>query len=92
MVTLILFSTSTCAYCRPIKTIIDNLKPDYEDEDRVLFTNIEVDTDPSGMAIAREWLIRAVPTILVISKGEEVERMEGDINREKIVDAIERNI
>ena len=91
-VTLVFYSTSTCGYCKPIKTILNNLKTDYEDNPDVFIHDIVVDRDYGGMDSAREWGVVAVPTILVISDREEKERLVGDINRDKIIDAIERNL
>jgi thiol-disulfide isomerase/thioredoxin len=83
MVTLVFFSTSTCAYCKPIKTIIDNLKEDFSGQ--VEFAEVIVDKTPQGMSTAREWLVNAVPTILIIANREEKGRLVGDIDRDKIV-------
>jgi len=91
MVSVIFYSTSTCGYCKPIKTMLENLHASY-DENEVLFHNIVVDKDYGGMDNAREWGINAVPTILIIADKEEKERMIGDITQEKVTDAIQRNL
>ena len=88
MVTLVFYSTSSCAYCRPIRTMLENLQPEYED--KVVFNKIVVDKDYGGMDLAREWGVNAVPTILIIADREEKERLIGDIDREKVVAALEK--
>jgi thioredoxin-like negative regulator of GroEL len=85
-----MFSTSQCAYCKPVKKIIEELKPQYSD--RVTFTELEVDTDAGAMRLAKEHVVNAVPTILVIAKQEEKERLIGDIDTDKIINVLERNL
>jgi thioredoxin-related protein len=49
------------------------------DEDELITKVIIVDTDPKGMALATEWLVSAVPTIVFIKNGEVVHRHLGNL-------------
>src|SRR6476620_10889665 len=93
MVTVVLFTTSNCGYCGPIKTMIEHLKSTYEDDGRVEFTTLTLDKDTTAMNIAREWGIQGVPSILIIADQEEKQRLVGgEITAESLVDAIEGNL
>ena len=86
-----MFSASTCGYCKPIRTMLENMRDSY-DENEVLFHFVVVDKDYGGMDNAREWGINAVPTVLIIANNEEKARLIGDITHEKLVNVIEGNL
>lgn len=91
MVTVVFYSASTCGYCKPINTMLENLQSSYDPEE-VLIHKIVVDKDYGGMDTAREWGVNAVPTIIIIADREEKARLIGDITQDKVIDAIERNL
>lgn len=76
MITLVLFSTSTCQYCKPVKQIIEeNIRPAYS-EDELTITQIVIDADRKSQEVAQHWAIQGVPTGIIIK------RKEGEIAQE----------
>jgi glutaredoxin len=55
---LILFTTTRCPNCPPVKAELDNLGLDY--------TTVVANQSEENMALAQEWLVAAVPTLLVL--------------------------
>lgn len=84
---IIMFTTSACTYCKPMKIYLDEFQEQYGDK---LVTVIrEVDTNPKDMEIAREWHITNVPTILLLANGEEIGKVMGSMPKERLGELIE---
>lgn len=58
---LVLFTTRTCPNCLPVKRELEKHGIEYD--------NVIVDGQENGMALAIEWGVQAVPTMLVIEDG-----------------------
>lgn len=87
MINFIMFSTSTCAHCKPMVQTLLALENKYDD---VSVTIHVVDQSPISRETASDWGIRAVPTTIVIHKGEEIGQLEGNIPLHRMEDLIER--
>ena len=61
-----------CAPCRAIAPIVEELAKEYSG--KVVFGKLNVDENPET---AEKFGIRAIPTLLVMKNGEEVDRIVG---------------
>jgi thioredoxin 1 len=78
------FHAEWCATCRRIAPMIKEIAKEYKD--KVLFVKIDVDKDDG---IAKKYNIPGVPTVVFISKGQEVERFVGARRKEEYTKVIE---
>jgi len=79
------FTASWCGPCKMQKPIIEELEEKYKD--KVKFSVVDVD---ENQALAREYSIHAIPTIVILSKGELVSSFVGLTSKEKLETEIEK--
>ena len=65
-----------CAPCRAIAPVVDQLAKDYSG--KVVFGKLNVDENPET---AQKYGIMAIPTLLVMNNGKEVDRIVGALPR-----------
>jgi thioredoxin 1 len=82
---LIDFSATWCAPCRAIAPFVDQVATEYEGRAKV----VAVDIDQSP-AVARQYGIRGVPTLLVIKNGEVVAQQVGAVPKAHIAKMLDR--
>jgi thioredoxin 1 len=68
-----------CAPCRAIAPVVEQLAKDYSG--RVVFGKLNVDENPETQ---RRFSIMAIPTLLVMKKGEEVDRIVGALPKSQL--------
>ena len=68
-----------CAPCRAIAPVIEQLAKDYSG--RVVFGKLDVDENPET---AQKFGIMAIPTLLVMKEGIEVERIVGVLTKDQL--------
>jgi thioredoxin 1 len=68
-----------CAPCRAIAPVVEQLAKDYSG--KVVFGKLNVDENPQT---AQRFGIMAIPTLLVMKKGEEVDRIVGALPRSQL--------
>lgn len=83
-VTLIDFHADWCGPCKTQDPIIEEIEDDYAD--RVTFEFVDVDANPD---MANEYQVRSIPTVIVESGDDVIERFVGVTQREPIVEALE---
>lgn len=88
MAGVLFFTTSTCPNCKPIKPIIEHLKEELEDSEFGVST-IVVDQSADNLDLARNWQVRAVPTLLFYRGIAEVSRIVGQTTAKEIEDHVE---
>jgi thioredoxin 1 len=71
MLRLLKFSANWCGPCRAMKTIIETLKIEESD---VEFEEIDIDEDQETSS---QFSIKAIPTIVFLKDGKEVDRLIG---------------
>jgi len=75
------FGAETCAACKALAPIIDQLETDLAGQLDVRFINVRKDPGLAGM-----FQIRVIPTLLFLdSDGNEISRREGYASRQKIL-------
>jgi thioredoxin-like negative regulator of GroEL len=87
---VILFTTSACQFCGPVKEALNELKEKYADD--MLLKIWTVDKQPAGMAVAREWMIGGVPTTLLILDKQEIGKKVGAATKEELDEFIQGSI
>lgn len=90
MLSIIMFSTSTCVHCKPMKQTLEELAEKYPKD--VYLKIWVVDQQPIGRETAREWNVMAVPTTVFIKNGQEIGTLQGNVEKEKLETLIEGSI
>lgn len=81
------FSTPWCAPCRTFAPIMDSLADQFDGQCKFGKINAE-----ENMELAYSFSISSVPTMIIFQKDKVVDRINGLIGREKIVEKIENAI
>jgi thioredoxin 1 len=68
-----------CAPCRAIAPVVEQLAKDYSG--KVVFGKLNVDENPET---AQRFDIMAIPTMLVMKKGKEVDRIVGALPKSQL--------
>jgi thioredoxin 2 len=74
-----------CGPCRTIAPILDELATKMAG--RVRFAKVNVDDNP---ATASRFQVRSIPTLLVLNRGQEVDRIVGVQPRAELISRLER--
>lgn len=83
-ITVIDFWADWCGPCRAMAPQFERaaaLRPEYQ------FAKVDVDADP---AVAAEYGIRSIPTLMVLLDGEPVAAQTGVIAADRLVEALDR--
>lgn len=82
---LVQFTSASCVYCKEMEPIIEDLSQEYEG--RAIIRTVDVNQNTEE---AKENDIRVVPTqVFFNAQGEGVERHEGYMTKEEILDVFE---
>lgn len=76
-----MFSLSTCVPCKTVKPILEKLDAEYGD---LTVSYTVVDKEENGRALAEEWDVKGVPTLIFIQDREEKSRSVGQVNEETL--------
>ena len=86
-VSLVDFWAPWCGPCRMVAPTVDELAADFDGRAKVCKINV----DDSG-AVAGEYKVMTIPTLIVFKDGIEAERIVGARPKNDIAGAIERNL
>ncbi|MDR1847525.1 MAG: thioredoxin [Bacteroidales bacterium] len=84
---LIDFWAEWCGPCRSISPIIDELAAEYDG--KAIIGKVDVDANNE---ITSRFGIRSIPTLIFVKNGQVVEKLVGANPKQKIVEAIEKNL
>jgi len=84
---LIDFWNERCEYCKELAPIIEELAADYVE--RVAFGKLDVDKNRNTQI---RFKVQSFPTLLILKKGTEVERIIGYVPRENIETALKKHM
>lgn len=85
--TLIDFWASWCGPCRVLAPTIEELAKDYAG--RVLVGKLNVDENPTT---AERFQVFSIPTVLIMKKGKEVDRIVGCVPKDNIEAALKKHL
>ncbi len=81
------FWANWCGYCHALSPVIEQLAEEYAGKLSVG----KVDTDSNG-AIAGEFNVMGLPTVLLFENGKEVDRLVGAMPKDAFVKMIEKHL
>ncbi len=85
--TLVDFWAEWCAPCRMLAPTIDAIADQFAGNATVVKLNVDDNT-----ATAQRYGIKGIPTLILFSKGKEVERVVGATSKESIARMIEKHV
>ncbi len=81
---IVKFTSVMCLDCQTMNKIIKELYPDYKDGIELIEINVQ-DNNPKNDDWIKKYDVTLVPTIILInSNGNQVKRIEGAIEKEKM--------
>ncbi|MDO4618300.1 MAG: thioredoxin [Clostridia bacterium] len=84
---LIDFWASWCGPCRMVSPIIDQLSEEYEGKIKVMKVNVDAES-----ALASEFAIVSIPTVLLIKNGKIAEKSIGARSFDDFCDMIDKHL
>ncbi len=90
-ISLVLFTASQCAYCPAMKKNLEEIIIDRK-KDIAEYTAWIVDKQPSGLEVAKEWLVTGVPTLLILANQQELGRVVGTCTKEELERIVEGSL
>ncbi len=81
------FWAGWCGPCRMMAPIFEEAATELEG--KVTFVKVDVDQNPD---LAAQYRVQAIPTLVMLSGGEEKARFMGVLPKQKLLSAIEQNI
>lgn len=76
-----------CGPCRLVAPTVEQIAEEYSD--KVTVGKVDVD---SNRQIAMDFGVRAIPTLLILKGGQEVDRLVGNQNKASIVSRLEEHL
>ncbi len=86
-VTVVDFFANWCNPCRALAPILETAGTELGDKVKV----VKIDVDKSE-SIARKYGVMSIPTMIIIKDGQELDRMVGLINKQAIIDRVNKNL
>lgn len=83
-ITLVDFYSDSCVPCKRLSPVLAELEDQYAHEIRFVKVNINFDA-----ALAEQYGVQSVPTIVFFRNGEEVSRLNGPLKKNEIAAYIE---
>ena len=76
-----------CAPCRMVAPILDELSDDFSG--KATIAKVNVDENP---AVATEYAVTSIPTMIIFNKGELVERVVGAKAKQSYTDLLNKHL
>lgn len=84
---LVDFWAEWCGPCKMIGPVVDELAGDYEG--KALIGKVNVDENPETAA---KFMVRSIPTLLIVKNGEVVDKQVGAVPKSTLVQKIEAQL
>ncbi|MEE3716902.1 thioredoxin [Tumidithrix elongata RA019] len=84
---LVDFWAQWCGPCKMVAPIVDELATQYEGQVKV----VKLDTDQNS-AIAKEYGIRSIPTLMIFKQGQKVDTVVGAVPKTTLINAIDKHL
>ena len=90
--TIMVFSSSMCLDCQKLKGVINEVKNNYEGKVNFISYNA-LDKDKKVQKYIKEYQIVLAPTTIILDKdGNKIDKIEGYIPKEELINEIEEAI
>lgn len=86
-VTIVDFFATWCGPCKMLAPVLEGLSNDMVG--KANFIKVDID---ENLDLANQFQIASVPTMMIFKNGEKVDQLVGFLPKEKIQEAIERNL
>jgi thioredoxin 1 len=83
------FYADWCGPCKKQTPIVEEIKEDYEDDDRLTVEKIDIDEKED---MANEYNVRSIPTIIILEDDEVKHKFTGLTKKDDLVDSVEKLI
>lgn len=84
---LVDFFAEWCGPCKMISPILDELQAEFEDKINIIKVNVD-----NSMDIAEQYNISNIPALVLLKKGQEVQRLIGFSPKQVIKENIEKHL
>ncbi|CAN1212042.1 thioredoxin [Tumidithrix helvetica PCC 7403] len=84
---LVDFWAQWCGPCKMVAPIVDELATQYEGQVKV----VKLDTDQNS-AIAKEYGIRSIPTLMIFKQGQKVDTVVGAVPKMTLINALDKHL
>lgn len=84
---LVDFFAEWCGPCKMISPILDELQAEFEDKINIIKVNVD-----NSMDIAEQYNISNIPELVLLKKGQEVQRLIGFSPKRVIKENIEKHL
>ena len=84
---LVDFFAEWCGPCKMISPILDELQAEFEDKINIIKVNVD-----NSMDIAEQYNISNIPPLVLLKKGQEVQRLIGFSPKQVIKENIEKHL
>ena len=84
---LVDFFAEWCGPCKILSPILDELQVEFKDKINIIKVNVD-----NNMDIAQQYNISNIPALVVLKKGEEVQRLMGFSPKQVIKENIEKHL
>jgi len=83
-VVLVDFYATWCGPCKKLSPIIEEVATEH---DEIKLIKVDVDQNPN---LSQQFSITAMPTLVVIKNGEEVDRSVGLVSKQKVINMVNK--